>query len=354
MIKFKNLDPRMRFQLVENAMFDEDSESDRINRGWLSMFREASLSRTSEQRPSLTIKEGTESHTADEQGPSDTTEERAESHTTDEQKPNDTTEEGVKSLTADKQRPSDTTGGSRSSMSSKERKLLTIERIFPLDNRELLTYSEKTKRSRTFNGRQQQSPEDNGAINVSKKSHRITSGGYYLYGRPELAEDDRVGHFIYCIMPTAITKGMTICVLHLLQRKFINRKDAIPSYEYASSLLYMKLPSYEGEVDRDSLNGSDNVNNRLDPLNIGAKKKIIQLVKDRNQYFDNVHNVFYEAQLMDRPIKLSEDCKAHITVHQSVAPPYLLSITLRDEFNPLVSSTACICTIPYTNSIYLH
>jgi hypothetical protein len=107
----------------------------------------------------------------------------------------------------------------------------------------MLTYSEKTKRSRLVDKMWQRTLKGKSANDASKKSHCITSDGHYLYGFPESADDSRVKNFIYCIMPKKITENMTVCVLHLLQRKIINRKYTRLRYEYASSLLYMKLPS---------------------------------------------------------------------------------------------------------------
>jgi hypothetical protein len=233
---------------------------------------------------------------------------------------------------------------------NKEVKPLTIERILPLDNRELLACLEKTKMSDTIVWHQLSKSHSNAA---SKQNYRVTGGNICLYRRLESADDSQVNHFIYCIMPKEISENMMVCVLSLLQRKIINRKDTEPRYEYSSSLIYMKLPSREREEAFDSHNNNRNVNDEVIPLNMGVKKEIIQLVKDRNQCFRNVYNnVFYESQLIDWPITLPDDYKAHVAAHQSVAPPYLLSITLRDEFDALVSNITCICVTLYANSIF--
>jgi hypothetical protein len=208
-----------------------------------------------------------------------------------------------------------------------ERKPLTIERIFPLDSREVLTHS--------------------GNVDL-EQSQCVNSGDHCLYKCPELAGASQDSHFIYCIMPTVMSEDTTICVLSLLQRKVISMQDAEPRYKYASSLLYTKLPPYERVDAFESSDNEDDMNGRIISLSMGTKKKITQLVKDRNQCFKNTYNnAFHEGQLMDRPIVLSSDCKAHIMVHQAVASPYLLSMTLQNEFNALVSSIVCIYATPY-------
>jgi hypothetical protein len=117
----------------------------------------------------------------------------------------------------------------------------------------------------------------------------------------------------------------------------------------------MKLPSQEREDAFDSSDSEDDMNDGAISLSIDVKKEIIQLVEYRNQCFKDKHNGrFREGRLMDWPITLSRDCKAHIAVYQDVTPPYLLSVSLQDEFNALVSSIACICVTFYANLLHLH
>jgi hypothetical protein len=216
---------------------------------------------------------------------------------------------------------------------NKGRKPLQIERIFPLN-------SEVLKRSKCATSKK-----------TLEQSESIASSDYCLYGCPELTDDGQDGHFIYCIMPTVMSRDTTICVLSLLQRKVINRKDTEPRYEYASSLLYMKLPFCERVETFNSCDSEVDMDDRITSLNMIVKKKIVQLVKDRNQCFKDRHN---EGQLMDRPVTLSRDCKAHIAMYQLVAPPYLLSVALQDEFNAVASGITCICVILYVNLTYLY
>jgi hypothetical protein len=236
----------------------------------------------------------------------------------------------------------------RGMQSRDDERRLTIERIFPLDNGEMLD------KRRFIDVDQQRLSESSGENVASKQFQRFTCNDFRLYGCSELEDDNRISHFIYCIMPEKISENMTICVLSLSQ-KVIDRKDTSPRYEYASSLLYMKLPFYKRVGNVDTSDNEYDMNGEIEPLSIDTKKKIIHLVEDRNQCFNNTHNnIFYEGQLMDRPIKLPNGYRAHVLVHQSVAPPYLLSISLQDEFNVLVSSITCICAISYANLICLH
>jgi hypothetical protein len=229
-------------------------------------------------------------------------------------------------------------------MIGRGRVLPTIERIFPLYNREVLNYLEQTKAPGIADKVWKQILKESSVSVTPKQSQRVTSGGHYLYGCPDSADSNRVSHFIYCIIPTVVSRDTMICVLSLLQRKFINRKDTGPRYEYASSLLYMKLPSHDNA---DFIDSNNDMNDKITSLDTDIKKKIIQLVKDQNRCFKNIYNsTFYEGRLMDRPITLSNDCKAHIAVYQSVTPPHLLTIALQDESNALVSSTACIFATP--------
>jgi hypothetical protein len=232
------------------------------------------------------------------------------------------------------------------------RELPTIERISSLDNGEVSIFLKQKEMSLVGMMRKQLPRNTRSGNATSEQSQRVTSENRYLYGSPESADGDQVRHFIYCITPTVMSRNMTICVLYLMQRKVINRKGTGPRYKYDSSLLYMKLPSYNnfGIHYR-----KENMNNIITSLDTDVKKKIIQLVKYRNQCFKDKHSSkFYDGQLMDRPITLSSNCKAHIAVHQSVVSPYLLSITLQDEPNAMVSSTNGICVILYANLMYLH
>jgi hypothetical protein len=141
----------------------------------------------------------------------------------------------------------------------------------------------------------------NSSGNVTlKQSQRVTSENRYLYGFPEPADDDLDRHFIYCITPTVMSRNITICVLYLLQRKIDDREDAGPHYEYDSSLLYMKLPSYKRVDNVEFLNSKNNMNDIIMSLDTSVKEKIIQLVNYRNQCFKDKHNgKFYDGQLMD-------------------------------------------------------
>jgi hypothetical protein len=223
-----------------------------------------------------------------------------------------------------------------------EEKLLTIERISSMYSKEVLVLIEETdwEKSIKRNWRQYQRRDIENA--ASKQDHRVITFSYRLYRHPESTDSNQFRHFIYCIMPEVASRDTTICVLYLMQRKIIDSKDTELSYEYVSSLLYMKLPSYR-RIDKDGF--FDNEDN-ITSLDTDLKKKIIQLVKYRNKCFKNIrNNTFHEGRLMERPVRLSSDYKAYIAVHQSVAPPYLLSVSLRDEDNNKVGSIACICAI---------
>jgi hypothetical protein len=230
-------------------------------------------------------------------------------------------------------------------------RLPTIERIFPLDNREMSFCLEQKEVPVTDAMGKHFLKGDKSWDATLKRNQRVTNENRYLYGFPESEDNNRVRHFIYCITPAVMSEDAMICVLSLLQRNIIYRKDIEPRYEYSSSLLYMKLPSRDNTY----IDSNNDMNDKITSLDMDVKEMIIQLVKDRNRCFRNVHNnTFYEGRLMDRPIKLSDDCKAHIAVHQSISSPYLLTIALQDEFNALVSSVIYICVASYVNTIYLH
>jgi hypothetical protein len=230
-----------------------------------------------------------------------------------------------------------------------ETRSLRIDRIYPIDDRELSDYLNISKLKKLLN------EIDTILLNKKEGSNTYTDwlswNNICLYGHPKSEDDNQVNHFIYCIREKEILKDTTICVLSLLQ-KTINRKDMGSRYEYASSLFYMKLPSYEGGEAFDSANNNINAIPGETMLSMGVKKRIIQLVEYRNQCFKDMYNsTFYEGQLMDRPVKLTNNLEAHIMVHQPVFPLHLLTIMLQDEVNTVVSGISLY--IRYILYIYI-
>jgi hypothetical protein len=141
---------------------------------------------------------------------------------------------------------------------------------------------------------------------------------------------------MYYIGPQKIEDANLVCILSLMQRKGEPTPNAALDQYYVGVLFFVDV-LYLQQTDTDS--ACETNNQAAEEVDKNIKQKLINLIQYNIKRFGIYGGGFgfYAGQLFDKRIKFSDESAAFITVNQPLLRPRVLTISLQDDLDVIVS-----------------